>query len=135
MHGSENRQRGRGAANRLQLCAGGKRPIKQLAWLTLAVTRSECERQWMKVNLGGSQWTPANGFEDRGAGIHRRPSRSATVRMRAFRFQDRPRLSAGVREVGCLLGCQRSNRRGRSITRFWLESLARAQLRVFLGGP
>jgi hypothetical protein len=50
---------------------------------------------------------------------------SAAVRLRALRFHDHPPLSAGVRQVGCLLGCHctdraSSGREGRAVS---LEAL------------
>ncbi len=40
----------------------GKRPMKQLTWLSLAVTGSEGERQWTNVNLAERLWTPRKWF-------------------------------------------------------------------------
>src|SRR5712692_3824287 len=44
------------------------------------------------------QQRPANGFEDRGSVVRRRPNRSAADRSRASRFQDDPSLPASVRD-------------------------------------
>jgi hypothetical protein len=52
---------------------------------------------WESNHPRTPQQRPANGFEDRGTAMYRRLETSAAVRSRAFRFQDCPRLSAGVR--------------------------------------
>ncbi len=36
--------------------------MKQLTWLSLAVTGSEGERQWTNVNLAERLWTPRKWF-------------------------------------------------------------------------
>src|SRR5260370_1884196 len=67
----------------------------------------------IKGRAGGARVSkPAGGFEDRGAAIHGRPLGSAAVRSLAFRFHDRPPLSVGVRQVACLVGCERTHRLG-----------------------
>jgi len=90
MHGSENRQRGGGNGGRASVLAAAKRPINQLAWLSLAVNCSHSERRWTKVNLAGRLWTPANGFEDRGAIVRYRPSTCIQARMQASPIRHRP---------------------------------------------
>ena len=47
---------------RASALAAGQRPIKQPAWLPLAVIFSEGGRQWTKVNLAGRLWTHRRRF-------------------------------------------------------------------------
>ncbi len=49
---------------------------------------------------------PANGFEDRGAGIHNHPQASAHVRFAGSSIRSCPSSAAVVHQLGCHLGCQ-----------------------------
>jgi len=54
------------------------------------------------TRLGFSE--PANGFEDRGGGIHNRPEASARAQPEAAVIHEHPLSYALVRGLGCLLG-------------------------------
>jgi hypothetical protein len=105
----ENRQRGP-LLQQAGVDRGHGSGGSELVWLSLAVTRNRSDRPWTKVNLAGRLWTPANGFEDRGANVRGRPLETAIVRSSEAAIRDRPPSSAVIRRLGCLLGCQRTPR-------------------------
>jgi hypothetical protein len=63
----------------------------------------------------GEQWRTctricgrtSRGFEDRGAIVRYRPSTCVQARTQASPVRHRPRSSAAIHGLGCLLGCQR----------------------------
>jgi hypothetical protein len=72
----ENRQRAwrlRKGISRDRKDSGGFGSRLGCHWLSLAITCSQTERPWTKANLRGCPRTPANGFEDREAGVRLRP--------------------------------------------------------------
>ncbi len=101
--GLENRQWHVGGGNRSEVAFFLS---SRSTWLSLAVNGRRGGRRRTKANLSGRLRTTANAFEERAPDVRRRPWRSAVVRSRALRFQDRPPLSARGRCVGCHLGCQ-----------------------------
>jgi hypothetical protein len=107
-NGSENRLRVMATADGRQPWPEGSRQSGSWLGCHLTATCSESERRWTKVNLGERLRTPADGFEDRGANVHHRPSTSAQVRLITTAVHDRPPSSAVIRGLGCHLGCQRA---------------------------
>src|SRR5712691_467949 len=105
------------------VCRGRPRPpyandsenrLRLLAVILAVIAPGSGGDGWESNPPRTPQQRPANGFEDRGAAIHLGPWKSGEVRSRAFRFQDRPPVSALVRRVGCLLGCQPTHTPGTS---------------------
>ena len=58
------------------------------------------------MNLGERLRMPANGFEDRGSALRRRPLTSTQVQSGAVTVHDRPAPDAVIRLVGCHVGSQ-----------------------------
>jgi len=81
---------------------------RRATWLSLAVNVRRRGRQRANVNLNGLLRTTSRGFEDRGAGVHNRPSTSAPVQPVASAVLDRSHWSTIVRGLGCLIGCHRA---------------------------